>query len=444
MSEAHFSSANSSATTLVDAQQRASAISKGFRAAVRKANAPTVFVSGGGGFGARKGARMFFYGVITSFILLVFIPTILVSVYFGLIASKQYATETRFSLQTGEGSILDSISGVVGIAASQQAQDTQIIAAYIRSRAMLEIIDKEFDFRKLYGRDDVDYLSRLDTSKKIEDLLKYWEKRVDAKVEPQSGIITVEVRAFSAEDSLMITRKIVEASENLVNDMSARARQDALRQSKTELERAQLNLSKMSDEMRIARNAEGILDAGATAAVANKILTELRIELGAREQDYAVRLKSVNADAPQMRFVSAQIANLKEQIASINAELTSGGGPKLAPGAQPNAATKSDGTATESVRPAKSLSSSMNALERKQVELSIAQQRYAVAATAYESARLDAVTQHAYLTPFLVPTLAEDAIYPKRWWNWTIFVLPDVLIWLVLLGVGFMVRDYMV
>ena len=438
MSDIQFPTAAppSGALSLVDAQQRAAAISKGFRAAVRKANAPTVFVSGGGGFRARKGARYFFYGVIASFILLVLVPTVLVSVYYGLIASKQYATETRFSLQSGEGSVLDSLGGVVGIGTSQQAQDTQIIAAYIKSRAMLEIIDKAFDFKKLYGRIDVDYFSRLDTSNKIEDQQKYWEKRVDAKVEAQSGIITVEVRAFSAKESLAIANKIVEASEKLVNDLSARSRQDLLRQSSLELERAQLNLSKTSDDMRIARNAEGILDATATAAVSNKILTALRIELSSREQDFAVRAKTVTADAPQMRILSAQIANLKEQITKINNEVANEADLKPVQ----NGIDIAQGNST----PTKTLSSSMNALERKQVELLIAQQRYATAATAYESARLDVATQRAYLSPFLLPTLAEDAIYPKRWWNWTIFVLPDVIAWLLLLGISFMVRDYMV
>ena len=439
MSDAQFSGgvSLSGRLSLGDAQQRAAAISKGFRAAVRKANTPTVFISGGGGFRARKGARYFFYGVIASFVLLVLLPTALVSVYYGLIASKQYATETRFSLQSGEGSILDSLGGVVGIGTSQQAQDTQIIAAYIKSRSMLETIDKAFDFKKLYGRNDVDYFSRLDTSYKIEDTLKYWEKRVDAKVEAQSGIITVEVRAFSAEDSLMIANKIVEASEKLVNDMSARSRQDQLRQTSLELERAQIHLSKMSDNMRIARNVEGILDATAAAAVADKILTAVKIELGTRELDFAVRAKSVTADAPQMRILSSQIANLKEQIAKINSEIAHRDDLRQA---KTDAAGLGEGNAVQ----AKTLSNSMNALERKQVELSIAQQRYATAATAYESARLDVVTQRAYLTPFLVPTLAEDAIYPKRWWSWTIIVLPDVIGWLLLLGISFMVRDYMV
>ena len=436
--------AGANALSLVTAQDRAAAIAKGLRAAARKSRAPTVFVSGGGGFRARKGARLFFYGIVASFLLVFLIPTLAVSVYLGLIASDQYATETRFALKTGETSVLDSLAGIAGISASQQTQDSQIIAAYIKSRAMVEDLDAAFDFRKLYARDDADYLSRFRASDRVEDMVKYWNKRVDAKVETQSGIITVEVRAFSPEESLKIGQKIVELSEALINRMSERARQSALKQSSEELDRAQANLRAASNAMRNIRNSEGILDAGLVAEAANKITTALRVELAGREQDYAVRSKSVQADAPQMRILSAQIANLKEQINTINGQLTNKNEAKtsLLPTQKAGVGdVKTPGKASDQP---KSLAGQMSILERFQLDLSLAQQQYAAAATAYESARVDVETQHAYLTPFLVPTLAQKAIYPKRWWNWSIIVIPDFLIWLILLGVSFLVRDHMI
>lgn len=444
MSQGYSSPPN--ALTLVGAEERAAAIAKSLRAAARKSRAPTVFVSGGGGFKARKGARLFVQGVIGSFILLFLLPTIAVSIYFGLIATEQYATETRFSLKAGETSVLDSISGLAGIPASQQAQDSQIIAAYIKSRAMVEDIDKALDFRKLYSKEEADYLSRFNTTDRIEDMIKYWNKRVDARLETVSGIISVEVRAFSAEESLLISQKIIEFSENLVNRMSERARQASLRQSKEELERAQLNLRKASDAMRNIRNSEGILDASLVADAANKVITVLKIELSSREQEYAVRIKSISQDAPQMRILSAQMANIKEQIATINGQLTNkaeGAGRETNLG--PTETIKT-GNAAQTNAPGqpKSLAGSMSILEKFQLDLSLAQQQYAAAATSYESARLDVETQHAYLNAFLLPTLAQKATYPKRWWNWSIIVFPDLLIWLILLGISFLIRDHMI
>ena len=319
------------ALSLVGAQDRAAAIAKGLRSAARKARAPTVFVSGGGGFRARKGARLFFYGVVSSFFVMFFIPTIITSIYYGLIVSDQYATEARFALKTGETSVLDSLAGIAGISASQQTQDSQIIVAYIKSRAMVEDLDAIFDFRKTFARDEVDYFSRFKATDRIEDMVKYWNKRLDAKVESQSGIIAIEVRAFTAEESLALAKKIVDLSESLINRMSERARQASLKQSTEELERAQTKLRAASNAMRNIRNSEGILDAGMVAEAANKITTALKVELSGREQEYSVRSKSMNADSPPMRILALQIASLKEQIETINGQLTSKSEPKTAP-----------------------------------------------------------------------------------------------------------------
>ncbi|MBY0611627.1 MAG: hypothetical protein K2P80_05540 [Beijerinckiaceae bacterium] len=445
----------STALSRATAEDRAAAIAKGLRAAARKARAPTVFVSGGGGFAARKGARMFFYGIIASFVLLFLVPTIAVSIYYGLIASDQYASETRFALKTGETSVLDSIAGIAGISGSQSSQDSKIIAAYIKSRAMVEDIDAAFDFRKLYAREDVDYFSRFKASDRIEDMVKYWNKRIDAKVESESGIITVEVRAFSPEEALAIANKIVELSEALINRMSERARQATLKQSTEELYRAQAKMREASNAMRNIRNSEGIIDATLVAETANKITNVLKIELSSREEEYAVRSTSISPDAPQMRILAAQIANLKEQIDTIKGQLTNAGAAKTtssrAVGAGKDGASKDGAGAAQGAsesgagKPeAKTLAASMSIMERFQLDLSLAQQQYASAATAYESARLDVETQHAYLTPFLAPTLAQKAIYPKRWWNWSIIVFPALVLWLILLGVSFLVRDHMV
>ena len=294
---------------------------------------------------------------------------------------------------------------------------------------MVEEIDEAFDLRKIYSGKHIDFLSRFDSTDHIEELVKYWKRHVDAKLETQSGIITVEVRAFTAEDSLKIARKIVEMSEKLVNRISERSREAALRQSRDELERAQNNLKLASDAMRNIRNSEGVLDAGLAAEAANKVMSVMKLELSGREQEYAVRLKDISPTSPQMKILGAQIANLKEQIAGINDQLTERGDDK------PNSAAATT---------QKSLAGSMSVLERFQVELSLAQQQYASSAAAYEGARVDVEKQQTFLTPFLVPTIAQDPEYPKRWWTWSLIVFPALLLWLIMLGVSFLIRDHMV
>ena len=245
-----------------DATAKKEAISRALRRSARQARAPSRIVTGGAGFQARKGVRAIRIGVILSFLILIVAPITIESIYWGLIASKQYATEMKFTIRAGESAGL-SMLGISS--AGQQFQDTQIIADYVRSRAMVDALNDKLDLRKMFGRSDIDYFSRFDSSKPVEDLEKYWDKRIDVKIELISSIVSVNVRAFSPEDSFAIAAEILRLSEDLVNDLSTRSRRGALTQAKLELDRAEGRLQTTSIGMRDARNAEGVLDATAAA-----------------------------------------------------------------------------------------------------------------------------------------------------------------------------------
>jgi capsular polysaccharide transport system permease protein len=340
------------------------------------------------------------------------------SAYWGLVASKQYSTVTKFALRSGESSILDSFGGFGGLPSSQQAQDSQILVNYIQSRAMVEALEREVDLKAIFSRSDADYFSRLPADEPIENIEKYWRKRVDVGIESFSGIIMVNLRAFSPQESLLLSRKVIELSEKLVNDISTRSRRDTLAQSQVELTRAENRLKQATTAMRDARNAEGVVDAGASAEAINKLITMLRLQLSHAESDLASQGEAAAANSPQARVLHEQIASLKQQIADYSSKIAGGG-------AEENMAGR------------------IGALSGFQVDLDLARQQYAMAAVTYENARIDLETQHAYLVPFLQPTLAEKSIYPRRWWEWSIIVLPSLLIWSMLVGVAFMVRDHM-
>ena len=94
-------------------------------------------------------------------------------------------------------------------------------------------------------------------------------------------------------------------------------------------------------------------------------------------------------------------------------------------------------------RAAGSLAQRAGVLSTHQIELDLAQQRYALAAATFENARVDLETQRAYLVSFLRPTLAEKSIYPRRWLEWAIIVAPAMIGWLALVAIAYLVRDHM-
>ncbi|MBV9066613.1 MAG: hypothetical protein JO004_12715, partial [Methylobacteriaceae bacterium] len=378
----------------VDGKSKAAAIARALRRAARQARAPASIVSGGTGFRGTRKDRLFTLGLASSFVALVLLPMFVVGIYYGLIATEQYATEARFSLRTGEPGISDMLSGLTGGGGSQQTQDSEIILDYARSRTIVEALQKEIDLRQIFSRDDVDHFSRFKKDKPIEGLVRYWRKRVDARFEKMSGIISLEVRAFTPEDSLLVTQKIIDNCEKLVNDLSQRSRRDALRQSEFELHRAEAQLKAAGAEMRETQNSQGVLDATVEAEALNKVVTMLRMELVKAQQQIAGQGDTVTGDAPQVRVLNSRVQILQDQIAKYSTQI----------------ADKNQG--------GESLADRKRALDLKQTDLGVAMQRYVIASVAFENARLDLETQKTYLAPFIKPMLATKATYPKRWWDW--------------------------
>ena len=402
-----------------DGKNQAAAIARALRRAAREARMPASIVSGGTGFRRSRKDRLFTLGLVASFVAIVLLPAAIAGLYYGLIASDQYATETRFSLRSGEPGISDMLGGLTGGGGSQQAQDSAIIIDYARSRSMIESLEQQIDLRQIFSRDGLDYFSRFKKDKPIESLVRYWRKRVDAHYDKMSGIIALEARAFTPEDSLLLTEKIVDQCEKLVNELSQRSRRDALQQATLEFQRAEAQLKTATADMRETQNSQGMLDVVIEAQAVNKIISQLRMELARAEQQIAGQGDTVSADAPQVRVLNARVQTLQDQISKFSSQI----------------ADKKHG--------GESLADSKRALDLKQTDLGIAMQRYVMASVAFENARLDLETQRSYLAPFVKPMLATRATYPKRWWDWFLVSGPALLAWALIAGAGFLVRDHM-
>ena len=403
------------------ALEQRQAISRALRRAARTARAPVSVISGG--YQARGGARWFRIGLIASFVLMVALPFLAESLYWGLIASKQYATELRFAVRSSE-SVPPPPAGLAGLPGGAlgggASQDTQIAASYILSKAIVETLEQTVGLRRMFGRSEADYFSRFDPSAPLEDLEKYWRKRAHVEIDGASGIVAVVVRAFTPQDSIRIAGKVLDLSEQLVNDLSTRSRRDRLELAKRELDRAEEELRQRTAAMRDVREAQGVLDARASADALNKVIEKLRLGLSQAQQDLAA-LGETGANSPTARVLRARIAAIQSQIDDYSQQIASA----KATSAGPSLAQRED------------------PLSRAQVELDIARQQYAEASAAFQRARADLETQHTYLMSILKPTLAETATYPRRWWEWSIVVAPLALGWGLLVALAFLVRDNM-
>jgi len=348
---------------------------------------------GTGTFRMRRHARLFRTIFIVSFVMIVVTPTVTAAVYFGLIASPQYIAEAKFAVRTGEIPRIDGMGALTGMPLAKIAQDTQVVTNYMESRAIVDALERRIGLRSLYSTDDIDWFARFNRDRSIERFVKYWRFMSDASIQIQSGIVDFTVRAFSADDAKRIADAVIELSEALVNDMNKRMMQATVADAEREFERSAEQLSRARIEFQKVRNTEGTLDATQQGKALVDLITALQGERLRVQQEYETQLKYVSASAPQMRTLNARLSALADQIAELQAKLTT----------QRVSAT-SDG---------KVLSESLTKFAQQDLERRIAERQYAVAAGALELARITSERQLVYLATFVRPSLPQESRYPR-------------------------------
>src|SRR5579859_3983529 len=95
-------------------------------------------------------------------VLTVIAPTLLASVYYGLIASDVYLSESRFVVrspdQHGQGGIVNQLLQGTGLSRAQD--DTYSVHDYILSRDALRELDARLGVRKSFTSHTIDFIDR--------------------------------------------------------------------------------------------------------------------------------------------------------------------------------------------------------------------------------------------------------------------------------------------
>ena len=378
----------------------------------------------GGGFQARRGQRLVRVLLLTSFALLVVLPTAGAALYLFGFASNQYVSEAQFTVTTSESPVPDGMASVTGMPALAVIQDTQIVVNYIQSRAAIEKLDKAVALRALYARTEADWLARAEKDEAIERFVKYWKSMSSAAILMPAGIIELKIRAFTPQDARSIADAALEACEQMVNDLNARADRDAVTNAETEVNRASQRVAKALAVLETARNDAGMVETKKSEEALESLVKDSRTHLLSLQGQYDASLKYVSADAPQMRELNTRIDVTRRQLRDIESKLTSG--PAVA------------GETRD-----KTVAEAMTEFDELDLERKVAEKIYATAASALEAARMNAENRQLYFKTFVYPSTPEESLYPRRGLLTVLVAAGGFLIWALLGGIGVLVRNNM-
>ena len=306
--------------------------------------------------------------------------------------------------------------------AGSTTADSYIVLKYLESRSLLEQLDRTLNLRAIYGDPAIDFLSRLNADVAIEDFVDYWLGRIDTQFDPSSGIIEFTVQSFSAAHALQIAEQTIQLTQALVNDLSAKARQDSLKFAQAEVQLQEQRLRNALEAIREFRTTEQSVDPAATAALDIQLLADLEARLIDINARIAVQRQTLDESAPSLVSLRRQAEALANQIAKRRAEISG----KLSEDIDTSAIT-----------------AQLTQFETLDVERRFAEQSYASALNSLEQARRDADRQQRYLAVHLHPQAAEISQYPKRLRNCLLAAFVLFTGWGIGALITYSVRDHL-
>ncbi|QYX56872.1 sugar transporter [Roseovarius sp. SCSIO 43702] len=363
-----------------------------------------------------------------SFVGLVLGQVILAAWYLYGRAADQYGSTFGFAVHSEsetDGSLLQRVSGLAAIS-GVQSSDTDILYEYLHSQALVARIDRELDLRTLWAAPENDPVFAFDPAGSIEDLTSYWSRMIRVSYDSGAGIMTIEARAFDPADAQAIAMAIESACSELINRLSAVARQDRLGHAQGELRQAEHRLSDARQALTAFRVRHRLVDPMADLAGEMGVIQELQQALA----EELVTLDMLRATigngrvgARKGEITDVRITQSELQIEVIRDRI-----------AQERQKFGGEGGSRDYAR-------LMGEFERLRVDVEVAQEAYVVALAAFETARAASDRQVRYLAPYSAPTLPETSRYPDRFVLLAAIAAGLFLLWSVLVLVAYSLRD---
>ncbi|MCM3011638.1 capsule biosynthesis protein, partial [Bacillus subtilis] len=138
------------------------------------------------------------------FWLTVVIPTGIAIIYFGIIASDKYTSTSSFLIRSPQQNSVSGLGGLLkGVGGFSKSEgDAYTVQKYILSRDAMAVLNQEQRIKSAFQSGSIDFLNRfsvLGFGDSLEEFyLYYGNKIVDAKVDTDSPIVTLNTLAYDA------------------------------------------------------------------------------------------------------------------------------------------------------------------------------------------------------------------------------------------------------
>jgi capsular polysaccharide transport system permease protein len=350
-------------------------------------------------------------------IVLVFLPTMLSILYFGLIATDRYVSEAQFTIRTaskphgltGVGSFLQ----MAGITHDQD--DAYSVQEFMTSRDAVQQLEARLPMLQIYGRPEADFIARYPSifyGKSLEQFHSYLQWMISVIYTSATGVSTIRVEAFRPEDAQAIAGALLDLGEDVVNRMNDRIENDAVRVAADEVGRDQQRLIDDQVEITDFRNKEMMIDVNKSSVIVTELIAKLDDDLSQTKAE-VTQLTASSPGSPQLGVLQAHVDAVAAQILKERSQISD----------------KSTGLAEKLAN-----------YERLMMESEFARHELESASGRLDSARVEAQRQQLYLERVVEPNRADYSMAPERWrmiaTTFGLNLLGLLVVWLVINGVA--------
>lgn len=338
---------------------------------------------------------------------LVILPMVLTVIYYGIFAADRYVSSAQVVVRQDGGNQAAAMPGLATLLTGTNPasrEETLYLREYIGSMDMMLLLEERLHWVEQYADQRSDMFFRLNKDASREDLLLYYQRMVTAHYDETTGLLRVEVQAFTPELSEQMLRTILSASENFVNEVSHSIAREQMAFAKSELATARLQYADRKAELIDFQNTNKVLDGANTAQSRATIISDLEAQY-TKEQAVLTEMQfKLRADSPQVKQQKQRVNAIDQQLTKEKRLLVS----------------STDGSQLNVVA---------SAFQQLTLDAGIAEASYKTAVAALDNARIEASKKIRTLVTVVSPNSPQQALYPERLYNLATILLALLMLY---------------
>lgn len=351
-------------------------------------------------------------------IALVFLLTLIMSFYWGVIASNRYVSEANVVLESPQLSApAFNFQSLLGGGAGANRGDMLLLRDYLLSVDMLNQLQAGLDIRRHFSASHIDYFSRLkDINTPTEKLHRYFQKRVSVELDDYAQVLRVRVQAFDPETAQSIAQMMLSEGERHMNAMGKRLAEEQVRFLEAQVLQLEERLDQTIAELIDHQNQSGLVSPQGTVESISAVVAGLESQLATLSARRSAMLSFQSPRSPEVLRIDSEIKAVNEQIIRERSRMAQSTGDAL-----------------------NVLTSEYQALELK---MQFARESYSAALMALENTRIEAARKLKQVSVLQSPTLPEFATEPRRVYNITVFALVSLFLALIVHMLILIIKDH--